>query len=120
MLHKSFFYLGALTMPNCNCSDISLAILRSNIEPPKTLVQYGFFEQDPAYRTSYRRMQDPETGKHYWKLCKAFTSPTVSSVDCGLDWTKNSNMAAIWEDKNTWFIGSLKYLFKKWVSFLKA
>jgi len=107
----------ALLNSNCNCSDLSLAILRSNIEPPKTLHQYGFIELDPAYRTSYQRIQDAETGKHYWKLCKAFTSPTVSSVDCDLDWTKNNNMAAIWEVENTWYIGSLKYLFRKWGNF---
>ena len=29
-------------------------------------------------------------------------------------------MAAIWEVENTWYIGSLKYLFKKWVSFFKG
>jgi len=97
---------------SCNCSDIVLG----------TDVAIDGI-QDLSAR-HYRKVKHANTGKYYWRLCKSYTSSTISSVDC--DWTgemiPSNNMAAIWKSPRGkrgtfWVIGPFRKLFKRMGSF---
>ena len=102
---------GALPS-SCNCSDIVLGT---------DVTIDGIQDLSPRH---YRRVKHGNTGKYYWRLCKSYTSSTISSVDC--DWTgemiPSNNMAAIWKSPRGkrgtfWVIGPFRKLFKRIVSF---
>jgi len=105
------FKPGALPS-SCNCSDIVLGT---------DVTIDGIQDLSPRH---YRRVKQANTGKHYWRLCKSYTSSTISSVDC--DWTgemiPSNNMAAIWKSPRGkrgtfWVIGPFRKLFKRIGSF---
>jgi len=93
---------------SCNCSDIVLGT---------DVTIDGIQDLSPRH---YRRVKHANTGKYYWRLCKSYTSSTISSVDC--DWTagemiQSNNMAAIWKRGTFWVIGPFRKLFKRMGSF---